>query len=289
MSEFLQYLAAGLMTGCIYGLIAVGFTAVYNVTGIVNFAQGDASMLGALAAIGILGFGVPLPIAVILSICIVAAVFVFVERIAIRPAGANPIRGIIITIGVGITLQGIAAIIWGTGAHPLPAFSGESFLSFGEVTVPLQSLWIAGITALLMFFLYMFFSKTYVGKAFRACAMDPVAAGLMGIPANAMRGMGFLISGAVGAVAGIIVAPIAFMQFDSGIPLGIKGFVASVIGGFGNPIGAVIGGLLLGIVEAFSTGYLSSGFKNAIAFLVLLVFLLVRPGGLLGEFDTVKR
>jgi branched-chain amino acid transport system permease protein len=119
--------------------------------------------------------------------------------------------------------------------------------------------------------------------------MDPRAAGLMGIPTGAMRGIGFLLSGLTGAIAGVIVAPIALMQYDSGVSLGIKGFVACIIGGFGNPIGAALGGLVLGLLEAFATGYLSSGFKNAIAFVMLLVFLFLRPGGLLGELGTVKR
>jgi branched-chain amino acid transport system permease protein len=119
--------------------------------------------------------------------------------------------------------------------------------------------------------------------------MDPFAAQLMGIPTRAMRSIGFLLSGFTGAIAGIIIAPIALMQYDSGIFLGIKGFVACIIGGFGNPLGAAIGGLLLGLLESYSTAYLSSGFKNAISFVVLLVFLFVRPGGLLGEMGTVKR
>jgi branched-chain amino acid transport system permease protein len=289
MIEFFQYLASGLVTGCIYGLIAVGYTAVYNVTGVVNFAQGDASMLGALSTVGLVGLGVPLPIAVLLAVLFVGIVFVIVERTAVRPAGSSVIRGIIITIGVGVALQGLAVIVWGTDAQPLPAFSGEAPISLGGVTVPSQAFWIIGTTCALMVALYLFYTKTYLGKAYRACAMDPFAAGLMGIPSGTMRGVGFLLSGTVGAIAGIIIAPIALMQYDSGIFLGIKGFVACIIGGFGNPIGAALGGLVLGLLEAFATGYVSSGLKNAIAFIVLLVFLFVRPGGLLGEFDTVKR
>lgn len=289
MTEFFQYLASGLVTGCIYGLVAVGYTAVYNVTGIVNFAQGDASMLGALSAIGLLGLGLPMPLAIVAAVLFVGVVYVVVERVAIRPAGSNVMRGIIITIGIGVAFQGLAVIVWGTDAQPLPAFSGERSVAIGSVTVPPQAFWILGTTAALMAALYLFYTKTFLGKAYRACAMDPFAAGLMGIPTRTMRGVGFLLSGTIGAIAGIIIAPIALMQYDSGIFLGIKGFVACVIGGFGNPIGAALGGLILGLLESFSTGYLSSGFKNAIAFVVLLAFLFVRPGGLLGEFDTVKR
>lgn len=289
MTEFFQYLASGLVVGCIYGLIAIGYTAVYNVTGIVNFAQGDASMLGALGAVGLLGLGASLPVAIGASVLLVGLLGVVMERVAIRPAGPDVMRGIIITIGVGVAFQGVAVIVWGTDAQPLPAFSGEQPISLGGVTVPPQAFWILGSAALLMVALYVFYTRTYLGKAYRACAMDPRAAGLMGIPTGAMRGIGFLLSGLTGAIAGVIVAPIALMQYDSGVSLGIKGFVACIIGGFGNPIGAALGGLVLGLLEAFATGYLSSGFKNAIAFVMLLVFLFLRPGGLLGELGTVKR
>jgi branched-chain amino acid transport system permease protein len=289
MIEFFQYTASGLVVGCIYGLIAIGYTAVYNVTGIVNFAQGDASMLGALSAVGLLGLHVPLPLAILLAVLLVGVLGIVMERVAIRPAGSNVMRGIIITIGVGVAFQGAALIIWGTDAQPLPAFSGEQPISIGGVSVQPQAFWIVGSAALLMLALYVFYTRTYLGKAYRACAMNAQASGLMGIPTNTMRGIGFLLSGLTGAIAGVIIAPIALMQYDSGIFLGIKGFVACIIGGFGNPIGAALGGLVLGLLESYSTGYLSSGFKNAIAFVMLLVFLFPRPGGLLGELGTVKR
>lgn len=289
MNELLQYLASGLVIGCIYGLIAVGYTAVYNVTGIVNFAQGDASMLGALTGIALQRSGLPLPLAVVAAIAVVALVFVLMERIAVRPVGADVMRGIIVTIGVGVAFQGTAALLWGTDAQPLPAFSGERPVMLGPVTVQPQAFWILGATLAVMGGLYLFFTRTYLGKAYRACAMDAQAARLMGIRTPSMRAIGFVLSGGIGALAGLIIAPMALMQYDSGVFLGIKGFVACIIGGFGHPVGAALGGLVLGLLESFATGYVSSGFKNAIAFIVLLGFLFVRPGGLLGEFDTVKR
>jgi len=289
VTELAQYVASGLVVGAIYGLIAIGFTAVYNVTGIVNFAQGEFAMLGALGAIGLLAAGVPLPAAVILAALAIGLLGVLIEWLAIRPAGPDVLRGIIITIGVGVSLQGVAVLVWGTDAHPLPAFSGEKPIDLGGVTVPPQALWVVGTAAALMCGLYLFFTRTYLGKAFRACALNAFAASLMGIPTAAMRALSFFVSGLVGAIAGIIVAPIALMQYDSGIFLGIKGFVACIIGGFGNPIGAALGGLALGLLEALATGYLSSGYKNAIAFVVLLAFLFARPGGILGELEEVRR
>jgi branched-chain amino acid transport system permease protein len=289
MTEFLQYIASGLVVGAIYGLIGIGFTAVYNVTGIVNFSQGDFASLGALAAIAFLAMGMPLAAAVAVAVLLIGLLGVLLERVAIRPAGNDVLRGIVITIGIGVALQGIAVLIWGTDAHALRAFSGERPIHLGGVTVPPQALWVVGTAAVLMAALYFFFMRTYIGKAFRACAVNTYAASLMGIPTNTMRAVGFFVSGLTGAVAGVIVAPIAFMQYDTGIFLGIKGFVACIIGGFGNPIGAALGGLLLGLLESLATGYLSSGYKNAIAFVVLLAFLFVRPSGILGELGAVKR
>ena len=284
-----QYIASGLVVGAIYGLIGVGFTTVYNVTGIVNFSQGDFASLGALGAIGLIAGGVPLPLALVIAVLAVGLLGVAIERVAIRPVGNDVLRGIIITIGVGVALQGIAVLVWGTDAQPLRAFSGEKPVNMGGVTVPPQAFWVVGTAAVLMALLWLFFTRTYIGKAFRACAMNAYAAGLMGIPTQAMRSFSFFVSGLTGAIAGVIVAPIALMQYDSGIFLGIKGFVACIIGGFGNPVGAALGGLLLGLLEALSSGYLSSGYKNAIAFVVLLAFLFVRPSGLLGELEEVKR
>lgn len=246
-------------------------------------------MLAALCAAALVGMGLPLLAAIAAAVVVVGLLNMLVERLAVRPIGTDVTRGIIITIGVGIVLQGIAALVWGTDAQPLPPFSGPGSISLDGVVLPRQALWVLGTTAVVMGGLYFFLTRSYLGKAFRACAMNGQAAALMGIPTHFMRGIGFLLSGTVGAVAGVIIAPIALMQYDSGVALGIKGFVACIIGGFGNPIGAALGGLLLGATETLSAGYISSGFKNAIAYVLLLLFLLVRPGGILGEFGAGKR
>ncbi len=289
MAELAQYLIGGLVVGSIYGLIGIGYTAVYNVTRIVNFAQGDFAMVGAMTAIAVQDLGAPLPVAIGSAIVVVGALGAAVERWAIRPARADEVRGIIITLGVGVTLQGLAVTLWGTDARPLPAFSGERPLAFAGVTLPPQALWVLGVALALMTGLHVFFGRTYLGKAFRACAVNADAARLCGIEVRRMSVLSFVLSGTLGAAAGIIVAPIVLTQYDSGITLGIKGFVACVIGGLGHPTGAAAGGLLLGVLEAFAAGLLSSGYKNAIAFLLLLGFLLLRPGGLLGELERVER
>jgi branched-chain amino acid transport system permease protein len=185
-------------------------------------------------------------------------------------------------------MQGLAGIIWGTDAQPMPAFSGEKLIRFFGATLMPQSLWVLGTAVVTMVALDLLFRKTYLGQMFRACAMNPFAARLVGMKVETMSLVGFLMSGALGALAGIVVAPIALTQYDTGLQLGIKGFVACIVGGFGGPIGAALGGLVLGILEAFATGYVSSGYKNAIAFALLLGFLLFRPGGLLGEYERVR-
>jgi branched-chain amino acid transport system permease protein len=288
MADAWQFLLGGLVVGSIYGLVGVGFTCIFNVTGIVNFAQGDFAMIGAMTAIALIAGGVPMPVALLLAIVLTCLVAAVIERTAIRPVRGDVMRGIVVTIGIGVVLQGIAAILWGTDAQPMPAFSGEKPLRiFGATIVP-QSLWIIGTAVALMIVLDLFFRRTYLGQMFRACAMNPFAAQIVGMRTDTMSLIGFIMSGALGAIAGIIVAPIALTQYDSGLSLGIKGFVACIVGGFGNPIGAAVGGLMLGVIEAFAAGYVSSGYKNAIAFVILLAFLLFRPGGLLGEFEKAR-
>ncbi|MGC1562981.1 MAG: branched-chain amino acid ABC transporter permease [Bradyrhizobium sp.] len=288
MSDALQFLISGLVVGSIYGLIGVGFTCIYNVTGIINFAQGDFAMVGAMSAITFQTAGMPMWLAIILAIIVTCLVAAVIERSAIRPVRGDVMRGIIVTIGVGVVLQGVAAIVWGTDAQPMPVFSDEQLIHFFGATLMPQSLWVLGTATMAMVALDLLFRRTYLGQMFRACAMNPFAARLVGMKVETMSLVGFLMSGALGALAGIVVAPIALTQYDSGLQLGIKGFVACIVGGFGGPVAAAIGGIVLGILEAFATGYISSCYKNAIAFALLLGFLVFRPGGLLGEFERVR-
>ena len=189
----------------------------------------------------------------------------------------------IVTLGVGVVLQGAAVVLWGTDARALPAFSGETPLHLFGATLTPQAIWIVAISALLVVGLGGFFKFTYLGKTLMACALNRFAADICGIDVKRMANISFILSGALGAIAGLVVSPIAFIQYDTGIPLAIKGFTACIIGGLGNPVGAILGGIVLGILEALATGYLSSGFKNAIAFVLLLVILVVRPTGFFGD------
>jgi branched-chain amino acid transport system permease protein len=283
VTEIIQYLLSGLTVGSIYGLVGIGFTGVYNVTGIINFAQGDFAMFGAMIGIALYSMGVPMPIAILLAVALTGLLASAMERWAIRPIAHNLIGAVIVTIGLGVILQGISVAVWGTDARALPAFSGERPLHIFGATLAPQALWVLGTAAVLVLMLSLFFQYSYLGKAFMACALNRFAAGICGIDAKRMSNVAFVLSGLLGAIAGLVVSPISFIQYDTGIPLAIKGFTACIIGGLGNPVGAMLGGLMLGVLEALAAGYLSSGFKNAIAFVLLLLVLLLRPTGLLGD------
>jgi branched-chain amino acid transport system permease protein len=280
----LQYLVSGVTLGSIYGMIALGFTLIHNATGIVNFAQGEFVAYGALIAISCSGaFGLPMPLAVLIAVAAVTLLGAALERAAIRPAGrSSVITLIMITVGASILLRGIAMKLWGPDALPMRHFSGERPMQLAGASVLPQHLWIMGIVLVTMVSLWLLGERTQLGKAMRACAMDREAAQLVGIPAARMVMLSFALSGMLGGLAGAIVAPLAMGLYNMGIMLGLKGFSAAILGGMGNPMGAVLGGLLLGVLESIGAG-LRSEFKDAIAFGVMLVVLLAKPTGLLGR------
>jgi branched-chain amino acid transport system permease protein len=280
----LQYLVSGLTLGSIYGMIALGFTLIHNATGIVNFAQGEFVAYGALIAISCSGaFGLPMPLAVLIAVAAVTLLGAALERVAIRPARrSSVITLIMITVGASILLRGIAMKLWGPDALPMRHFSGETPMQFAGASVLPQHVWIMGIVVVTMVLLWLLGDKTQLGKAMRACAMDQEAAQLVGIPAARMVTLSFALSGLLGGLAGAIVAPLAMGLYDMGIMLGLKGFSAAILGGMGNPVGAVLGGVVLGVLESIGAG-VRSEFKDAIAFGVMLVVLLAKPTGLLGR------
>ena len=287
-SQLLQYLVSGLTLGSIYGMIALGFTLIYNATGVVNFAQGEFVTYGALIAISGVGFGLPMPLAVLGAMVAVMALGAVVERGAIRPArGASVITLIIITVGASMLLRGLAMWIWGQDALPLPHFSGENPIRFAGASILPQHLWVMGVVLTTMLLLWVLGERTQVGKAMRACAINRSAAQLVGIPVARMVMLSFALSGLLGGLAGAIVAPLSMGQFNMGVMLGLKGFAAAILGGMGNPMGAVLGGVLLGALESTSAVVLPSGYKDAVAFAVLLIVLLTRPQGLLGRGTRV--
>ncbi|MBI4966182.1 MAG: branched-chain amino acid ABC transporter permease [Desulfomonile tiedjei] len=282
--QLAQFVVSGLTTGSIYALIALGFCIIHNSTGIVNFTQVDFVTLGGMMMYTFLmGLGLPMPLSFVLGVLAVTGIGGLVQRLAIQPARSRAIIILIfITIGVSILTRGIIKIIWGKNQMALPSFSGDTPLVVWNAAILPQSLWILGITVLVVGLLHFFFSRTRVGKAMRATSFNPTAAALMGVNVNRMILLSFALSGALGAVAGIIIVPITTLNYDIGVMLGLKGFAAAVLGGYGNSVGAIIGGLLLGLLESIGAGLISSTYKDVIAFAILLSVLFLKPSGLLG-------
>lgn len=282
--QLLQLLIAGLVLGVIYALIAVGFITVYNVTGIINFAQGEFVMLGAMLAVTLHKYNLPLPLIILISVVAMALTGMLMQRLAIRPAkSASLVTFIIISIGISIALRGVALLIWGTNPYTLPAFSNQTGLECLGAHIQVQSLWILAITLLAFAGIFYFFEKTYPGKAVKACVINPNAAELMGINPQSMSLLAFAIAGGMGALAGVVITPITLASYDMGLMFGLKGFVAAVLGGLTSVPGALVGGVLLGVLESLGAGYISSGYKDALAFLILVLILFVKPDGLLGK------
>lgn len=284
LDQLLQFLVTGITVGSTYALVGLGFALIYNASDVVNFAQGEFVMLGAMIAIALLAAGLPLSLAAIVATLITVLVGLLLERFAIEPAlGASVVATIIITIGAAIFLRGIAMLLWGKDFHSLPAFSGDTPIRIGGATLLPQSLWVLGVTVALVVLVRLFFDRTLLGKALLACSFNRAAAQLVGINVRVMLRLAYGLSAGLGALAGILIAPITFSSYEAGVMLGLKGFSAAIVGGIGNPMGAVAGGLLLGVLESLGAGLISSGYKDALAFLFVLMVLFFEPTGLFGH------
>jgi branched-chain amino acid transport system permease protein len=287
--QFLQYVFSGITSGSIYALTALGFTLIYNATDIINFAQGELVMLGGMTAIALYGAGLPLWAAFLGAVVIVAMLSIVFQQLAIKPLLSKGVLAqVIATVGASLALRTAAMLIWGREAKPLPPFSGDTPIRVAGATLLPQTLWVLGLTLVIVLALQLFYRRTLTGKAVRACAINPLAARLMGVSYSRVVLLSFAVAGAISAAGGVMIAPISFMSYSSGALLGLKGFAAAALGGLGNPLGAVVGGLLLGLLEGLGVGYVSSGYKDAIAFLVLLLILFLRPQGLLGARVPAK-
>jgi branched-chain amino acid transport system permease protein len=284
MQELLQYLFSGITNGAIYAVIALGFSMLYNATKLINFAQGEFVMLGAMTLVTLWGgFKLPLPVAFVGSVIAVSLVGLLLERLAIRTVRKpHPIVLVIITVGASILLRGVSMLGWGKDSHSVRSFSGHAPIEIAGATLLPQSLWILGMSAIIVVGLQFFYKRTLTGKAMEACSINKRAAWILGIPSERMVLLAFAISAAMGAVAGILIAPVTMCAYDMGTMLGLKGFCAAMLGGLGSSFGAIFGGLLLGILESLGVGFVSSSLKDAIAFLLLLLILYVRPSGIFG-------
>lgn len=289
-AELLQFIIAGLKNGAIYSLMALGFTIVFASTGVINFAQGEFYMLGGmLSVVGLTALGLPLPLAVLFGVLATTGVGVLFELLAIRPRkDGDPLALIIITVGGSILLQSLARHAMGSDELPFPAFSEGPSLRVLGAAIERQSLWIWLVTAIAVTGLSVLYRRTAFGRAMRACAIDREGARLVGIDARLMVTASFALAALLGAMAGVVVAPLTQTAFNVGTNVGIKGFAAAILGGLGNPVAAVAGGLVLGLLESLSVAFISSTFKDGIAIAVLLLVLFVRPQGLFGGKSRQK-
>ncbi|MDY0041037.1 MAG: branched-chain amino acid ABC transporter permease [Desulforhabdus sp.] len=279
-----QFLVSGITNGSIYALIALGFCLIQNATGIVNFAQGDFVMLGAMITISLYQAHLPLPVAFAVAIVAVALIGVALQQGPIRHSRNRDILTLVmITVGASITFHGAGMLIWGKNARALPALGGDTPIFLFDAAILPQTLWILALSLIVLGLLYLFFHRTLLGKAVRAAADNPFGAVLIGISVRNLVALAFAMSGALGALAGILITPITSMSYEGGLILGLKGFAGAILGGYGSTLGAVTGGLLLGILESLGAGLISSAYKDAIAFVVLLGILFLRPAGLFGS------
>jgi branched-chain amino acid transport system permease protein len=282
-----QTLVNGLSVGCIYGLIGIGFCVIYNASGIVNFAQGAFVMLGGMVTFGLqTKLGLPLLIAAALAVAAVAALGVVIERLVVRPLwdrNATMFVMILATLAAQIVIERATLIIAGDQPRSIPAFTDLPPIRIAGVAVGYQILWIIGISLVLIGVLAVFFQRTLAGRAMRACAINREAAALQGIPVTRMLALSFALSAALGAIAGILLTPTQYTAFNVGTPFAISGFIAAIVGGFGRPFGAFLGGIALGLAQALAVFAFGAGLKNVAALSILLVFLFFRPSGILGE------
>jgi branched-chain amino acid transport system permease protein len=282
--ELLQFIFSGLTVGAVYALVALGFTLIYNVSDVINFAQGEFVMLGGMTTVFLALAGVPLPLAAVLAIVLTVIVGLALYRFAIEPArGASAVVLIIITIGASIFLRGAAQVVFDKRFHTLAPWFGDESIRVGGAAILPQSLVVLAGALVIVVLLWAFIERTLIGKAIVATAANRLAARLVGIDTGRMTGVCFALSAAIGAIAGLLITPITLTSYDVGTLLALKGFAAAMLGGIGSAVGAVTGGLLLGLLEALAAGYVSSQYKDAVAFLVILLVLFAMPRGLFGR------
>ena len=276
--------------GCVYALVALGFVLIYKATETVNFAQGDLMMLGgffALTASVMMGW--PYWATILFAVAAMAAVGMLIERLVLRPVLGQPAFTVVmVTIGVGYVLRGVVTMIpgWGTDTYTFPTPFADGTFKVGEVIFAVQQVAVIGMTAALVAVLYVFFRFSKLGVAMQATSQNQLAAAYMGIPVRRVNMMIWGLSAGVAAFAGILLAPATFVHSNMGF-IGLKAFPAAVVGGFGSVPGAIVGGLIIGLVEAFAGRYLPEGFKDVAAYVVVLAVLMVKPSGIFGE--TAKK
>ncbi len=284
--QFVQLVISGVAIGCIYGLIALGFVLIYKATETVSFVQGDLMMLGAFCGLALMTFlGFPFWLAVISAIVAMGLAGVVLERVVIRPILGQPAFTIVmLTIGIGYVLRGLVTMIpiIGTETHVLPVPYKDQIWKLGGLVLNVEQMAVIGCTALLCLILYAVFKYSKIGIAMQASSQNQLAAYYMGIPVKTLNGMVWGLAAAVAAIAGLLLAPITFVHANMGF-IGLKAFPAAVIGGFGSLPGAIVGGLIIGVVESMAGFYAAEGWKDIAPYIAVLVMLWIKPTGIFGD------
>ena len=280
-----QFLAGGLAIGAVYGLIGVGFSLIYSTSKVINFAQGEFVVYGGLTTVSLALFDIPASVALPLSLAASIVMGGALQGLlSTARKGSNELTYIMTTIGVAIALQGLAHQIWGTDYKTYALYPQGAIKVLGA-SVNYATITILVMTAVVCLSLLVFLFRTMIGKAMRACANDSRAARTVGIRPRRTVLFAYVASAAIGGLAGMLITPSQMMSYDNGVILAIKGFTAAIVGGLANPFGAVIGGLVLGLLEGLGVGLISSDLQNAYAFFTLLLILLIRPQGLFGRAE----
>jgi len=292
LAQIVQYGLSGITVGSVYAIVAIGFNIIYSSTGIINFAQGEFLIVGAMMAASLCGI-VPLPVAIIAAVAATTLLGGLIELMFIRPVrDASVLRLIVITMGVSILMREAMLHIWDEQVRSLPYFTGTAVSTVGILGAHIspQVLWVLGVSAIIVAGLTVFFRFTLTGRAMRACADDRMAARLCGINDRWMVTLSFMLSAGIGALAGCVISPVTQTQYDMGAPLAIKGFTVAILGGLGNSLAAVAAGLVLGLLEAFMVSQLAVAYKEAVSIVILLLILVFRPSGLFarGELSALR-
>lgn len=284
MSDILQLILSGIAGGSMYALIAIGFVTIYKATGVINFAQGEFAMIAGMTAASLVSAGAPLYLACMVAVLAAGFSGFLLQRLALYPARfSSEVNLIIITIGFSAAARGIGLFIWGSAPRTLPNFIEGVPVSIGDSVLSRQDFVVMGTALLVMILLYIFFERTMLGSALRACMMNREVSRLMGISPTKMALLSVVLSALIAGVVGMVITPTTLATTDMGLMLGLKGFVAAALGGLISIPGAVVGGIILGIAETLGAGLISSGYKDAIAFIILLIILIVRPQGLVAN------
>lgn len=280
---FFQQIISGLAMGCIYAIVAIGFVLIYKATEIINFAQGELMMVGAFIAFTCVNYlQLPFFAAIIVSLAFMGLFGIVLERVVLRPlVGEAAFAMVMVTIGLSIFIRSVAGMIWGYDTYTFSAGIVDHPVQIGSLALSSVHLWIIATTLILIAGLYLFFSRTKMGISMEAAAQNQLAAFLMGIGVKNVFSHIWAISAMVAAVAGILLTPIQFLNYNMGF-IGLKAFPAAVLGGFGSIPGAIVGGIIIGISEALAGVYLPDGFKNVFAWIILIAVLMIRPEGIFG-------